>query len=103
MLLAATPLIFTGLAVAVAFRVGYYNIGAEGQFLAGAMATTAVALSMPDLPGVAALPVGLIAGALGGVAWAFLPAFLLRQFLVPTRWSPPCCSTLWRCCCCRGC
>ena len=43
-LLAATPLIFTGLAVAVAFRVGYYNIGVEGQFLAGAMATTAVAL-----------------------------------------------------------
>ena len=79
-LLAATPLIFTGLAVAVAFRVGYYNIGAEGQFLAGAMATTAVALWMPDLPGAAALPVGLIAGALGGVAWAFLPAFLRRRF-----------------------
>ena len=35
-LLAATPLLFTGLAVAIAFRVGYYNIGAEGQFLAGA-------------------------------------------------------------------
>jgi general nucleoside transport system permease protein len=78
-LLAATPLIFTGLAVAVAFRVGYYNIGAEGQFLAGAMATTAVALWMPDLPAVAALPVGLVAGALGGAAWAFLPAFLRRR------------------------
>jgi general nucleoside transport system permease protein len=79
-LLAATPLIFTGLAVAVAFRVGYYNIGAEGQFLAGAMATTAVALWMPDLPAAAALPVGLVAGALGGAAWAFLPAFLRRRF-----------------------
>ena len=78
-LLAATPLIFTGLAVAVAFRVGYYNIGAEGQFLAGAMATTAVALWMPDLPAAAALPVGLVAGALGGAAWAFLPAFLRRR------------------------
>jgi ABC-type uncharacterized transport system permease subunit len=78
-LLAATPLLFTGLAVAIAFRVGYYNIGAEGQFLAGAMATTAVALSLPDLPAVAALPVGLVAGALGGVAWAFLPAFLRRR------------------------
>ena len=44
------------------------------------MATTAVALVMPDLPAVAALPVGLVAGALGGVAWAFLPAFLRRRF-----------------------
>jgi general nucleoside transport system permease protein len=78
-LLAATPLIFTGLAVAIAFRVGYYNIGAEGQFLAGAMATTAVALALPDLPAAAALPLGLVGGALGGVAWAFLPAFLRRR------------------------
>ncbi|CCH89549.1 ABC-type transport permease [Modestobacter italicus] len=78
-LLAATPLIFTGLAVAIAFRVGYYNIGAEGQFLAGAMATTAVALALPDLPAGAALPLALIGGALGGVAWAFLPALLRRR------------------------
>ncbi|WP_138732025.1 ABC transporter permease [Modestobacter excelsi] len=78
-LLAATPLLFTGLAVAIAFRVGYYNIGAEGQFLVGAMATTAVALALPDLPAAAALPLGLVGGALGGVAWAFLPAFLRRR------------------------
>jgi ABC-type uncharacterized transport system permease subunit len=77
-LLAATPLIFTGLAVAIAFRVGYYNIGAEGQFLAGGIATTAFALGLPDLPAVVALPGALLAGAVGGLAWGFLPAWLKR-------------------------
>ena len=65
-LLAATPLLFTGLAVAIAFRVGYYNIGAEGQFLAGAMATTFVALSLPDLPGIADRIVVISGGRLVG-------------------------------------
>jgi ABC-type uncharacterized transport system permease subunit len=77
-LLAATPLIFTGLAVAIAFRVGFYNIGAEGQFLAGGIATTAFALGLPDLPAAIALPGALLAGALGGLAWGFLPAWLKR-------------------------
>jgi ABC-type uncharacterized transport system permease subunit len=77
-LLAATPLIFTGLAVAIAFRVGYYNIGAEGQFLAGAMAATVPALFLAGLPAPIALPLALAAGALGGTLWAFLPAWLKR-------------------------
>ena len=60
-LLAATPLLFTGLAVAIAFRAGYYNIGAEGQFLAGAIGTTASpGLSRP--PTRVALPLGFVAG-----------------------------------------
>ena len=99
-LLAATPLIFTGLAVAVAFRVGYYNIGAEGQFLAGAMATTAVALSMPDLP-----PRRCRSG-WSPARWAVWRGRSCRRSCAggsaSTRWSPPCCSTLWRCCCCRA-
>jgi ABC-type uncharacterized transport system permease subunit len=78
-LLSATPLLFTGLAVAIAFRVGYYNIGAEGQFLAGAMATTAVAFAAPGLPAALALPLGVLGGALGGLVWAFLPALLRRR------------------------
>ncbi len=78
-LLASTPLIFTGLAVAVAFRVGYYNIGAEGQFLAGAAAATVPALYLADAPALIALPLALAAGALGGVAWAFVPAWLKRH------------------------
>jgi simple sugar transport system permease protein len=75
-LLAATPLLFTGLAVAIAFRSGYYNIGAEGQFLAGAMGATAVALAWPDLPRGIALPVAFVAGAAGGALWALIPALL---------------------------
>ena len=78
-MLTATPLLFTGIAVAIAFRAGYWNIGAEGQFLIGAVATTALALNFPGLPAVVALPLGFVAGGLGGLAWAWLPAWLKRQ------------------------
>ena len=77
--LTATPLLFTGIAVAIAFRAGYWNIGAEGQFLAGAIGTTAVGLSLPDLPAPLALPLGFLAGAVGGFVWATLPAWLKRR------------------------
>ena len=77
-LLAATPLLFTGLAVAIAFRAGYWNIGAEGQFLAGAIAVTAVGITFTGLPAVVALPLGLLAGAAGGALWALVPAWLKR-------------------------
>lgn len=75
-LLASTPLLFTGLAVAVAFRAGYYNIGAEGQFLAGAMGATTVALALPELPAPVAVPLAMLGGALGGALWALVPALL---------------------------
>jgi general nucleoside transport system permease protein len=75
-LVAATPLIFTGLAVAVAFRVGYYNIGAEGQFLAGAMATTAVALVLKDLPAPIPLLGAVVGGVITGAVWGFIPGVL---------------------------
>ena len=78
-LLAATPLLFTGIAVAIAFRAGYWNIGAEGQFLAGAVAVTAVGIHLTSLPAVVALPLGLVAGALGGTVWALVPAWLKRR------------------------
>lgn len=77
-LLTATPLLLTGLAVAVAFRAGYYNIGAEGQFLLGAIGATVPGLYLPDLPAGVALPLALLAGAVGGLAWAVLPAWLKR-------------------------
>jgi general nucleoside transport system permease protein len=79
-LLAATPLLFTGLAVAVAFRAGYYNIGAEGQFLAGAVAASVAGLYLADLPAPVAVPVALAFGCLGGVAWAVVPALLRVHF-----------------------
>lgn len=78
-LLTATPLLFTGIAVAIAFRAGYWNIGAEGQFLMGAVATTALALGLPDLPAALALPLGFAAGGVGGLLWATLPAWLKRR------------------------
>ena len=78
-LLSSTPLLFTGIAVAIAFRAGYWNIGVEGQFLIGAVATTWLALSFPGLPAFAALLLGLVAGAVGGTFWALLPALLKRH------------------------
>lgn len=78
-LLASTPLLFTGLAVALAFRCGYSNIGAEGQFLAGGIGATVPGLYLSDLPGVLAIPLALGAGALAGAAWATVPAWLRRK------------------------
>ncbi len=78
-LLTATPLIFTGLAVAIAFRAGYWNIGAEGQFLAGAICVTWVGTTFTTLPAPVAITLGFVAGAVGGLAWATLPAWLKRR------------------------
>lgn len=78
-LLAATPLIFTGVAVTIAFRAGYWNIGAEGQFLIGAVAVTAIGTKFTDLPPALALPLGVLAGAVGGLVWSVVPAWLKRR------------------------
>lgn len=68
----ATPLLLTGLAVLLAFRSGVFNIGAEGQFLMGALAATAAGTLLPPFPGQAL--VALAAGAAGGAAWAQIAA-----------------------------
>lgn len=78
-LVRATPLLIAGLSVAIAFRAGVLNIGAEGQLLAGAALSTAVMLVLPSL-GYALIPIGLFAGALGGAGWVALPALLRRRF-----------------------
>ncbi len=75
-LVRATPLILTGLAVAVAFRAGVFNIGAEGQFLVGAAAAAALALRLPAAPGVIVIPAVLLAGSIAGAAWAWIAAVL---------------------------
>lgn len=80
--LAAIPILFTGLAVAVAFRSGYWNIGAEGQFLAGAIGATATGLYLPDLPRAVAIPLALIIGIVAGMAWALVPALLRTRFRI---------------------
>jgi ABC-type uncharacterized transport system permease subunit len=67
-----TPLILTGLAVSVALRIGAWNIGAEGQFYAGAFAATGVALFIPG-PTIVMLPLMFVAGAFGGAIWILIP------------------------------
>ncbi len=70
------PLLWCGLAVTLAFRAGVWNIGAEGQLLAGAGASTAIALALS--PGPWHLPLLLAGGAVGGGVWAGLAAWLRR-------------------------
>lgn len=79
-LVRATPLLLTGLAVALAFRAGLLNIGAEGQLLAGAAAAAAVGVTGGEALGILALPLALLAGALVGGAWAGAAAILRARF-----------------------
>ena len=72
----AMPLIFTGLAVAVSFRSGVFNIGAEGQFVLGAFGATIAALMLRGAPTPLVLVVAIITGTLCGAAWGFIPGFL---------------------------
>ncbi len=73
----ATTFVFTGLAVAVAFHGGLFNIGGEGQAVMGGLGTGLVALWWSaSLPAWAMLPIMLVAGALFGMAWAAVPAYL---------------------------
>jgi general nucleoside transport system permease protein len=81
-LVRATPLVLTGLAVAIAFRGGVFNVGAEGQFLVGATAATAVALYGPALGSTALVPVCFLAGAGAGALWAAIAAVLRTRFHV---------------------
>ena len=64
-----TPLIMTGIAVALPFRAGMFNIGAEGQLIMGAVAATTIGIHLGGLPAFVLLPVVLITGALTGAAW----------------------------------
>ena len=72
----ATPLIFAGLGFALAYRAGLFNIGGEGQILAGATLATYIGFTFDGLPAVVHLPLALIAGIVGGAIWGFIPGFL---------------------------
>jgi ABC-type uncharacterized transport system permease subunit len=80
MLVHATPLILAGLAVAIAFRAGIWNIGADGQLIAGATAAAWVGVSVSPTIGWLALPLALIAGAIAGALWAAIAAWLRSRF-----------------------
>ena len=78
----ATPLIFTGLAVAVAFRAKFYNIGGEGQFYFGALAVTWIGTGWFTLPSILMIPILFIAGAVAGGALLYVPAVLKTRLKV---------------------
>ena len=76
----ATPLILIGIGLSFGFRAGVWNIGAEGQFTIGALTGGAVALALYQVEGWWVLPLMCAAGALGGMAWAAIPALLRTRF-----------------------
>src|SRR6202163_1409721 len=71
-----TPLIATGVAVALPFRAGLFNIGAEGQLLAGSMACTAIGIKFNTLPAPILLPMVLLGGMVAGALWAGIAGVL---------------------------
>ncbi len=72
----ATPIIFTALAFLFAYKCGLFNIGAEGQFLLGALFAALIGISFEGLPFFIHIPLALIAGIAGGAVWGFIPAVL---------------------------
>jgi ABC-type uncharacterized transport system permease subunit len=75
-MVAAAPLVFTGLSVALGFRAGLFNIGGEGQVIAGGLAAGFVGFSLHGLPGVVELTLALLAGFAAGALWGFVPGLL---------------------------
>jgi simple sugar transport system permease protein len=72
----ATPLLFVGVGICVAFRGGMINIGGEGQMILGGLAATTAALALPDWPSWAIIPFCLILGFLAGAFWGLIPGAL---------------------------
>lgn len=75
-LITAIPLTLAGLSVAVAFRTGLFNIGAQGQLLVGALAAGAVGARFADLPAILLLPMTLVAGVLAGAGYGAIAGYL---------------------------
>ncbi|HAI85635.1 MAG TPA: hypothetical protein DCL63_01430 [Firmicutes bacterium] len=71
-----TPLIFTGLSIAIAYRAGLFNIGAEGQMIVGMVAAAVVGAGGAGLPRVIHLPLTVLSGAAAGAIWAAVPGYL---------------------------
>jgi len=79
-LIATIPYIFLGLGVAVGFRAGLFNIGAEGQFYLGAVFGVFVGFNLHGLPGIVHVPIAFLAGMFGGFLWASIPGVLKARF-----------------------
>ncbi len=76
LLFKTTPLIFTGLSVAICFRAGLFNIGAEGQLQVGAFLTALVGIYTLRVPSFIEVPLLILAGMVGGGIWGFIPGYL---------------------------
>jgi simple sugar transport system permease protein len=72
----ATPLVFSGLAVAFAFKAGLFNIGAQGQLLFGAITAAAIGFGIDGLPAIIHAPLALLGGALAGALYGAIPGAL---------------------------
>ena len=79
-LLRSTPLLFTGLAVAFAFKCGLFNIGVEGQLHIGAFAAALVGYQVTGLPAILHIPLSLLAAAVVAGIWAGIPGYLKARF-----------------------
>lgn len=75
-IVSATPLILGGMAVGLGFKAGLFNIGAQGQFLMGALGAAAVGAYVAGAPAIVAIPAAILAGALFGASWGFIPGAL---------------------------
>ena len=75
-LVAAAPLVMTGLAVAIGFRAGVFNIGGQGQVLAGGLVAGWAGFTIHGLPAFLHLPLALLAGFAGGAVWGLVPGLL---------------------------
>ena len=80
LLLKATPLILCATGLALGFRANVWNIGAEGQLIIGALVGGGIGLYFDQTQGAWLLPLMLLGGALGGMVWAAVPAFLRTRF-----------------------
>ena len=80
LLLKATPLMLCAIGLAIGFRANVWNIGAEGQYIMGGVAASAVALYFSESEGVHVLVLMVLAGCVGGMLWASVPAFLKTRF-----------------------
>ena len=81
-ILKATPLLFVGVGIVIAFRANVINIGAEGQMVLGGLFATMAALYLPEMPSVIMIPTVLIAGVIGGALWGWIPGSLKAYFQV---------------------
>jgi simple sugar transport system permease protein len=79
-LMQATPIIFTSLAFLVSYKAGLFNIGAEGQFLIGAIAAAFVGIYFEGLPWIIHVPLILLSSMIGGGLWGLIPAVLKTRF-----------------------